>query len=61
MLLVSTRVLTISSNSPQEFKLRGIPVRGKLRNTMLRYDLRPVFRPSQKGELVERHSRCGIM
>ena len=37
----------------------GIPVRGKFRNTTLRYDLSPVFRPIQKGELVESASTCG--
>ena len=34
-------------------KKSGIPVRGNLSNTFERYDLNPVLRPSQKGELVE--------
>jgi hypothetical protein len=37
----------------------GMPVRGKFRNTTLRYDLSPVFRPIQKGELVESASTWG--
>ena len=37
----------------------GTPVRGKFRKTMLRYDLSPVRRPCQKGELVESASTCG--
>jgi hypothetical protein len=40
---------------------RGTPVRGKFLKTMLRYERSPVLRPNQKGELVERHSRCGRM
>jgi hypothetical protein len=36
-----------------------MPVRGKLRNTTLRYDFRPVLRPTQNGELDVRQSRCG--
>ena len=39
----------------------GMPVRGKFRNTTLRYDLSPVCRPIQKGELVESASTCGSM
>ena len=33
-------------------KYSGIPVRGNLSNTLVRKDLYPVLRPSQKGELV---------
>jgi hypothetical protein len=40
--------------------MRGTPVRGKLRNTTLRYDLSPVFLPCQKGEDEARQSRCGM-
>jgi hypothetical protein len=40
--------------------MRGIPVRGKLRKTTLRYDFSPVLRPIQKGELPDRQSRCGM-
>ena len=36
-----------------------MPVRGKSRKTMLRYDLSPVLRPIQNGELVESASTCG--
>ena len=36
-----------------------MPVRGKFRKMMLRYDFSPVLRPIQKGELVERLSTCG--
>ena len=38
--------------SLQERSARGTPVRGNPRNTTLRYDLRPVLRPIQNGELV---------
>ena len=37
----------------------GTPVRGKFLKTMLRYDLRPVRRACQNGELVDRQSTCG--
>src|SRR5262249_34638765 len=37
----------------------GTPVRGNRRNTVVRKDFRPVFRPIQNGELVESDSRCG--
>ena len=36
-----------------------MPVRGKLRKMMLRYDFSPVLRPIQNGELVERQRMCG--
>ena len=36
-----------------------MPVRGKLRKMMLRYDFSPVLRPIQNGELVDRQSTCG--
>src|SRR5437762_4722260 len=44
--------ITNSSNSEYEHKTGGTPVRGKFFKMMLRYDLRPVFRTCQKGELV---------
>src|SRR5437016_772027 len=56
---VRTSVSTRSDNSAHESNVGGIPERGKLRKTMLRYDFKPVLRPIQKGELVERQSRCG--
>jgi hypothetical protein len=34
-------------------------VLGNRSKTLQRYDLRPVFMPIQKGELVEIASRCG--
>jgi hypothetical protein len=37
----------------------GVPVRGKFRKITLRYDLSPVLRPIQKGELVDRQRTCG--
>ena len=37
----------------------GVPVRGKLRKMMLRYDFSPVLRPIQNGELCARHMTCG--
>src|ERR1043166_5286324 len=51
---VATSVPTTSSNSAHEPSDRGMPERGKERNTTLRYDLSPVRRPIQNGELVER-------
>src|SRR5262245_44488975 len=56
---VSTSEVTVSSNSLQEPRVRGMPVRGKERKTTLRYDFRPVRRPSQNGELVDKASTCG--
>ena len=50
---------TSSVYSLQERSARGTPVRGNPRNTTLRYDLSPVLRPIQNGELVDRHRRCG--
>src|SRR5690242_679886 len=45
--------------SLQERRARGTPVRGNPRNTTLRYDLSPVLRPFQNGELVDRHRMWG--
>ena len=36
-----------------------MPVRGKLRKMMLRYDFSPVSRPIQNGELVDRREHVG--
>src|SRR5690242_6032476 len=47
----STKIL----NSAIESNSRRMPVRGKLRKMMLRYDISPVSRPIQNGELFERH------
>src|SRR6267143_5874431 len=38
----------------QDSNCSGTPVRGKRRKTVVRKDFRPVLRPIQKGELVER-------
>ena len=59
MQLVLTRIRTNSSNSAGVSKYSGMLVRGKRSKTFVRKLFRPVFRPSQKGELVERASRCG--
>jgi hypothetical protein len=37
----------------------GMPVRGKFLKMMLLYDLSPVRRPIQNGELVDSASTCG--
>src|ERR1700675_1178774 len=37
----------------------GTPVRGNLRNTVVRNDFSPVFLPIQNGELVESANKCG--
>src|SRR5215207_6073277 len=50
---VLVSVSSSSSNSDAEEKVGGAPVRGKLRKMMLRYELSPVFRPIQKGELAD--------
>ena len=47
-------------NSSHDTKECGIPVRGIDSKTTLRYDLSPVFRPCQNGELVDRAKRCGM-
>ena len=36
-----------------------MPVRGNLSNTLVLYDLNPVFLPSQIGELVDKAYTCG--
>src|ERR1700731_4616533 len=37
----------------------GTPVRGNLRNTVVRNDFSRVLRPTRKGELVDSAKRCG--
>ena len=39
--------------------MSGMPVRGKRSKTFTRYDLKPVFMPIQKGELLESARICG--
>src|SRR5215471_1033092 len=56
---VLTSKAMYSSYSAADGKFSGIPVRGNLSNTLVRYDLNPVFLPSQKGELVESANMCG--
>ena len=56
---VRVSMSTSSVYSLHDRSARGTPVRGKPRNTTLRYDLRPVLRPIQKGELVDRQRTCG--
>src|SRR5438477_11748738 len=56
---VFTSESSSSSYSAYERMTGGTPVRGKLRKTMLRYDLRPVRRACQNGELVDRQRTCG--
>src|SRR5712692_2300467 len=59
MQFVVVSISTRSVYSLHERNARGTPVRGKPRNTTDRYDLSPVLRPIQNGELVERHRICG--
>src|SRR5437763_13468132 len=59
MQLVRTRVSTRLDSSAHEPNSGGMPVRGKLRKMMLRYDASPVFLPSQNGDDADRHSTCG--
>src|SRR6059058_3803407 len=54
MQLVRISVSTRSLNSNHDVNVGGMPERGKWRKMMLRYDFSPVFRPIQKGELVDR-------
>src|SRR6185369_3468090 len=49
-----TSKLTKFSYSLQDWNISGTPVRGNLRNTVVRNDFNPVLRPIQNGELVER-------
>src|SRR5918911_1680589 len=56
---VRTSISTNCLNSAWDWNTGGMPVRGKARKMMLRYDFNPVSRPIQKGELVERHSTWG--
>src|SRR3954452_5567179 len=59
MQFVFTSVSTRLFSSAHDENKGGMPVRGKLRKTMLRYDARPVLRPSQNGDDADRHSTCG--
>src|SRR6202790_5800559 len=43
----------------QDSNCSGTPVRGNLRNTVVRNDLSPVLRPIQHGELGDNARRCG--
>ena len=54
-----TSVSSMFSYSPYDCSTGGMPVRGKLRKITERYDLSPVRRPCQNGELVESASTCG--
>ena len=59
MQLVRMSSPTSPSKSAQLVNVSGIFVRGNLSKTLQRYDFRPVFMPSQNGELVESARRCG--
>ncbi len=59
MQLVRTSRLTKPSKSDQLVKVSGMLVRGNLSKTLHRYDLSPVFMPSQNGEFDESASRWG--
>src|SRR5262245_45180224 len=59
MQLVRTSRSTNFLNSANELNSRGMPVRGKLRKMMLRYDISPVSRPIQNGDEFARHITCG--
>ena len=59
MQLVRISVSRKRSYSAQEWKLGGGPVRGRFSKTIERYDFMLVWRPNQKGELVDKASRCG--
>src|SRR6476620_10916741 len=56
---VRTRVSTRLFSSAHEPNRGGMPGRGKWRKTMLRYDCKPVLRPTQKGDDDDRHSTWG--
>src|SRR5947199_9552494 len=56
--LVRIIVSTRPSISAYDWKTGGMPVRGKWRKMIERYDFRPVLRPIQNGELVERQRPC---
>src|SRR5262245_28661230 len=59
MHFVLTRRFTNASNCSGDSKDSGMDVRGKRSNTFVRKLFSPLFLPSQKGEFVERASRCG--
>src|SRR5436309_2225813 len=59
MQLVRTSVSTRPLSSAHEPNKGGVPVRGKWRKMMLRYDCKPVFRPIQNGDDADRHSTWG--
>src|SRR5215470_19365920 len=48
-----TSRFTKFSYALHDSNVSGIPVRGNLRNTVVRNDFSPVLRPIQNGELVE--------
>src|SRR5947199_9115485 len=50
---VRTSDSTRKLNSPHESKRGGMPVRGKWRKIILRYDFSPVLRPIQNGDEVD--------
>src|SRR6202040_4272797 len=54
-----TSRFTKFSYALQDSNCSGTPVRGNLRNTVVRNDLSPVLRPIQNGELVDSARRCG--
>src|SRR6478752_6070633 len=56
---VRVRVSHRYPDSATDENVGGDPVRGKFRKMMLRYELSPVFRPIQNGELAESARMCG--
>src|ERR1700678_4342319 len=57
-LVLTSRLIKVSYSAQLAYT-SGIFVRGKRSNTLDRYDLNPVFIPSQKGELEESARMCG--
>src|SRR5258708_40305624 len=57
-LVLMSRFTKFSYSDQLEYEL-GMLVLGNLSNTLQRYDLSPVFMPSQNGEFAESASRCG--
>src|SRR4051812_12491330 len=56
---VTMSVSRYSSYALHDGRWRGTPERGNARKIVERYDLSPVLRPIQNGELVERQRMCG--
>src|SRR3989442_1887165 len=54
-----TRRFTKFSYALHDSNCSGTPVRGNLRNTVVRKDFKSVYLPIQNGELVESASKCG--